>query len=241
MKKLNVDEIKMDRLFAERIEEDTYNYRLLNNMIDFAKNNNIRICCEGVERIKELAVLEGLAPNLLQGYLFARPCEPDVFERAFLDRDAAEYKAYLEFVQKLYQYKRRWNIIHFDARDILRETDMGLWIIRIDTAKSYYEMSADETMERVLCVDRKYTPTECYNFWFSRIKAEYVDYVIKNVNYMMEAGKVVQLQYPWNHPELGEVIVRCSGKRVEDSDGMVTLKGYHRIVSNIDETDKCIV
>lgn len=238
LKELNVDEIKIARLFVERIEEDTYNYRLLSNMIDFAKNNNIRICCEGVESMQELAVLEGLAPNLLQGYLFARPCEAGMFERSFLNRGTEEYEAYLKSVQTLYQYKSRLNIIHFDARDILRETDMGLWIIRIDPEKPYYEMNADETMERVLCVDKKYTPTECYEFWFSRIKAEYVDYVIKNVNYMIEAGKVVQLQYPWNHPELGEVIVRCSGKRVEDSDGMVTLKGYHRIVSNIEETDK---
>lgn len=237
LKELNVDEIKMARLFVEQIEEDTYNYRLLSNMIDFAKNNNIRICCEGVERIQELAVLEELAPNLFQGYLFAKPCGADVFERSFLDSGTEEYKVYQEFVQTLYQYKGRRNIIHFDAKDILRETDMGLWIIRIDKENSYYEMNADETMERIMSVNKKYTPSECYDFWFHRIKAEYVDYVTRNVNYMMEAGKVVQLQYPWMHPELGEVIVRCSGKRVEDSDGMVTLKGCHRIVSNIDETN----
>lgn len=238
LKELNVAEIKIDRLFVAQIGEATYNYRLLSSMIDFAKNNNIRICCEGVEDIRELTVLEQLAPNLIQGYLFAKPCGKEVFEHSFLDSKDAEYKAYMEHIQEIYQYKSKMNVVHFDARDILRETDMGLWIIRISEEEQYYEMYANETMEGVLGVDKKYTPTECYQFWYSRIKPEYVDYVQKNVNYMMEAGKVVQLQYPWIHPELGEVIVRCSGIRAEDSDGMVTLKGYHRIVSDIEETDK---
>lgn len=35
---------------------------------------------------------------------------------------------------------------------------------------------------------------------------------------------------------LGEVIVRCSGRRVEDSDGMIVLEGYHRIINNIEST-----
>ena len=61
LKELNVEEIKIDRLFVKGIEEATYNYRLISNMIEFAKNNAIRICCEGVEDVHELTVLEGLA------------------------------------------------------------------------------------------------------------------------------------------------------------------------------------
>lgn len=236
LKELNVDEIKIPKLFVEHIDEATYNYRLIRNMIDFAKNNNIRICCEGVEEIRELAVLEQLAPTLIQGYLFARPCESSMFERSFLNQEEDGCQAYAEHIQEIYQYKNDLNVVHFDVKDILRENDMGLWIIRIHEKNGYCEMYADETMERVLGVDKKYTPMECYHFWFDRIAEKYVDYVRRNVRYMCEAEKVVQLQYPWNHPTLGEVIVRCSGKRTEDADGMVTLKGCHRIVSTIEET-----
>lgn len=70
---------------------------------------------------------------------------------------------------------------------------------------------------------------------FSRIKDGYQEYVVKNVNRMIEADKVIQLSYPWKHPAFGEVTVRCCGKRVEDSDGMITLEGYHRITSNIEQ------
>lgn len=96
-------------------------------------------------------------------------------------------------------------------------------------------MHADETMERIMGVDRKYAPQECYEYWHSKIKDDCLDYVDKNVQKMAESKKVVQLQYSWIHPKLGEVVVRSSGKRAEDVDGMVVLEGYHRIFSNIEE------
>ncbi len=238
LNKLNVAEIKIDRTFVSKIVEATYNYKLISSVIDFAKNTNIRIICEGVEDIRELVVLEQLAPNLIQGYLFAKPCNKDIFEQTFLDDKKAEYKEYMKQIQDIYHYKSMKNVVHFDTKDILRETEVGLWVIRMNEEEQYYEMFADETMEYVLGMDRKYTPTECYQYWYSRIHPEYIDYVIENIKYVIESDKVIQLQYPWNHPTLGEVIVRCSGKRMADSDGMVTLNGYHRIMSTIEETVK---
>lgn len=84
LKKLDVDEIKIDRLFVSGLERATYNYRLISNMIDFAKGNDIRICCEGVENDQECQVLEDLSPDLMQGYFFARPCSTEAFEKTFV-------------------------------------------------------------------------------------------------------------------------------------------------------------
>lgn len=235
LKSMNVNEINIDRMFVKGIEEATYNYRLISNMIEFAKNNSIRICCEGVESMQELTVLEGLSPNLIQGYLFSKPCNKEDFEQAFVDNSTDEYRRHMDYVQRPYKYKDRMQVIYFNTKDILRKTDLGLWIIRINEKEQEYEMHTDETMERIIAVDRKYTPQECYRYWYDRIKEGYSDYVQKNVKRMIESDKVVQLQYPWIHPELGEVVVRCSGKRVEDSDGFITLEGYHRIISNIEE------
>lgn len=102
LKELNVEEIKIDRLFVKGIEEATYNYRLISNMIEFAKTNAIRICCEGVEDVHELTVLEGLAPNLIQGYLFSKPCKTEEFESAFINQGTEAYRRYAEFVRKIY-------------------------------------------------------------------------------------------------------------------------------------------
>ena len=152
-----------------------------------------------------------------------------------MDAESDEYKKRADFIRDLYEHKEKESIIRFDPSDILRETNVGLWVIRINEKEQCFEMHADDTMERIMGVDRKYTPQECYDFWYSRIKKEYIDYVQKNVQLMTELNKVVQLEYPWLHPTLGEVNVRCSGKRVADCDGMIVLEGYHRVMSDIEE------
>ena len=235
LKQLDVNEIKIDKMFVRDVEEATYNYRLISNMIEFAKNSGMRVCCEGVEDMRELTVLEGLSPSLFQGYLFSKPRETKDFEKAFIDSSTPEYRERQAFIQKIYDYKESMHFIYFNTKNILRDTNLGLWIIRINEETGYAEMHADETMERIMGVDRKYNPQECYNYWHSRIREDHLDYVNENVAHMIEADAVVQLQYPWIHPFYGEVMVRCSGRRIEDSDGMITLEGYHRIISDIEE------
>lgn len=235
LKLLDLDEIKIDKMFVKAIEEDTYNYKLICNTIEFAKMNSIRVCCEGIENERELAVLEGVSSDVLQGYLFDKPCDACQIEKKYLDSQAKEYDQRTRFINKLYRYKEKMGVIHFDPKDILRETNVGLWVIRINENDGYYEMHADETMERIMGINKKYTPQECYDFWHSRIREDYAEYVKKNVQIMTELNKSVQLQYPWKHPIIGEVIVRCTGRRVEDCDGMIVLEGYHRILSDIEE------
>ena len=43
LNQLEVEEIKIDRLFVSGLWEDTYNYRLISNVIDFARRKDIRI------------------------------------------------------------------------------------------------------------------------------------------------------------------------------------------------------
>ena len=235
LKKLDVDEIKIDRMFVTGIAEDTYNYKLISNTMEFAKMNSIRICCEGVETGEELGVLETLSPDILQGYLFDKPCEVVEFEEAYIIKQSEKYKTRIKFIRQLYEYKEKMGIIHFEPTDILRETNVGLWVIRINESQDIRELYADETMERILGLDKKYTPRETYDFWFNRINDTQVEYVSNNIDKMQEINKVVQLQYKWNHPALGSVEVRSSGRRAEDADGMIVLEGYHRILSNIEE------
>lgn len=73
LKDLAVDEIKIDRCFVSNIQHSAYNLRLLSNMMELADSCQIRVCCEGVEKAEELAVLEQLRPALYQGFLFAQP------------------------------------------------------------------------------------------------------------------------------------------------------------------------
>lgn len=124
-------------------------------------------------------------------------------------------------------------VCHYE--DILKVTDLGLWVIRINKEENRYEMFADSTMCRIMDLKGSVTPEECYFHWYDRINDGYYQYVNASVESMIQTRHIVQLEYTWNHPSQGEVTVRCLGIRVEDQNGMICLQGYHRIISDMDK------
>lgn len=127
-------------------------------------------------------------------------------------------------------------LLNFHYRDVLKETRLGLWFLRADPNSGRREMFADETMHQVLGLEKELSPEECYRHWYSRINDGYYNYVDSALERMIQTGRVVQLEYSWTHPTQGGVMVRCIGVRTRDSDGMICLEGYHRIISGTDQT-----
>ena len=230
LKQLDVDEIKIDRIFVAGIEKDTYNHKLISNVIEFAKDNAIRTCCEGVESARELAILELLLPDAIQGYLFDKPNTAQNIQRAYMEAASPEYQQRQAFIRKIYELKEQMGVLHFDPKDILRENGVGLWVMRVNEATNHWELHVDETMEYVMAVDEKYTPTECFQYWKSNIHPDHMAYVQQRIEKMISGKQALQTEFLWQHPRLGDVMVRFSGKRVNDSDGMIVLEGYYRII-----------
>ncbi|MGN1047318.1 MAG: EAL domain-containing protein, partial [Eubacteriales bacterium] len=115
LKKIHADEIKVDRMFIKDIKEESYNYKLISNIIDFAKANSFRVCLEGMETVEELAVLDSLHPDVLQGYLFDKPCTVEELEKKYLRSDTKEYAERENFIKELRENKEKSNIVHFDT------------------------------------------------------------------------------------------------------------------------------
>jgi len=230
LKQLDVNEIKIDRSFVSEIEKNTYNYRLVSNVIEFAKTNSIHTCCEGIETAKELSVLESLQADIFQGYLFDKPCTADEITEKYINRFSDGYKSRIKAVEEINRFKEKYGIVHFEPKNILRANNIGLWIIRIDAKNGVYELYVDDVMEKMLCITDSLSPAECYEYWYGLISKEDREYVDNTVDIMIKEGRAVQLQYHWNHPKLGELIVRSSGIRTPDEGGRIVLEGYHRIV-----------
>lgn len=125
-------------------------------------------------------------------------------------------------------------LLRSDYYQILDALEVGLWIIRLSPDRKHCEMLADDTMYRVMGISDAPTPEFCYQYWYGRIVEGYCHYVDQAVESMIQTCRTVQLEYTWKHPEQGEVLVRCTGVRTADEDGMICLKGYHRIISNVD-------
>ena len=147
-----------------------------------------------------------------------------------MDAASPEYQQRQDFIRKIYELKEQMGVLHFDPKDILRENGVGLWVMRVNEATNHWELHVDETMEYVMAVDEKYTPTECFQYWKSNIHPDHLDYVQQRIEKMISGKLALQTEFLWQHPRLGDVMVRFSGKRVNDSDGMIVLEGYYRII-----------
>jgi EAL domain-containing protein (putative c-di-GMP-specific phosphodiesterase class I) len=75
-----LDELKIDREFVNGIATHDDVGNLVVAMVAMAKALRLRIVAEGVETSEQLARLADLDCDLAQGYLLARPAEPDQVE-----------------------------------------------------------------------------------------------------------------------------------------------------------------
>ncbi len=138
----------------------------------------------------------------------------------------------LSAVRKKRSEQRLSHLFDYQFWDIPDQIGIGLWIIDTDGPNGS-RMLADNTMLRVMGIRETPSPEECYQFWYNRINDGYYHYVSQAIETMLRTGEIVQLEYTWKHPTDGEVVVRCTGKRWTNKEGKTLLRGYHRIISNI--------
>lgn len=235
---IDIDEIKVDRCFIKDLQENTYDYRILSNIIKIAHSAQIAVCCEGVETENELFTLRELRPDILQGFLFGKPCKREVMEQLYMEKKSKIYQSRVEGEEDLRireRERKREKTAAFqcDHCEVLENTNLGLWEIRIDPETGYCEMYVDQVMRRIMGLREMLPPNECYEYWHGRISEGYYNYVDLGMQNAVKTGKIVQVEYTWNHPERGEITARCTSVRIKDKNGMICLEGYHRNVSGV--------
>ena len=114
--------------------------------------------------------------------------------------------------------------------DILEGARTGIWTIELEEG-CRPRMYADRTMRILLGVTDEIGPEECYRHWFERIEPDYVEMVQEAVQEILETGRS-EVIYPWNHPRLGKIYVRCGGvpDRTFKKPG-ACLNGYHQDIT----------
>lgn len=79
LKKLKIDKLKIDKAFIRDIGDEN-NDNIIKVIISLAKGLNLCIVAEGVEELHQLELLQTYECDMLQGYLFEKPMEPETFE-----------------------------------------------------------------------------------------------------------------------------------------------------------------
>ena len=71
--RLPLDEVKIDRQFTEYLDRDGKQYQLVKALVMLARNLNLDVIAQGVERNQQLQLLLEAGCNKVQGFLFCRP------------------------------------------------------------------------------------------------------------------------------------------------------------------------
>ena len=114
--------------------------------------------------------------------------------------------------------------------DILEGARTGIWTIELEEG-CQPRMYPDRTMRILLGAPDEIDPEECYRIWFENIEPDYVDMVQDAVLQILETGRG-EVIYPWKHPELGKIYVRCGGvpDKTFKKPG-ACLHGYHQDIT----------
>lgn len=75
--------VKIDRTFINKALNRDYEYQLLRYIIEMAHSLELAVCVEGIESEEELDKVQKTGPNLIQGYLFGKPCCKEEFFQSF--------------------------------------------------------------------------------------------------------------------------------------------------------------
>lgn len=76
-----IDVLKMDKAFIRNIQHGNKEMKLVELVLDIAKNLGVPVVAEGVETEEEYKMLKEAGCDIIQGYYFSKPLSPTDFSR----------------------------------------------------------------------------------------------------------------------------------------------------------------
>lgn len=125
-------------------------------------------------------------------------------------------------------YKADW------LKEVLQTGRIGMWIVEVDNGTGELRMYPDEQMHILLGTEHmELTPAEQFAFFQERIEPGYEKAVQDYTDRMLKTGELAEVEYYWNHPRLGKIFVRCSGKVYERDGHVCRIRGYHQDITEL--------
>ncbi len=93
LKRLNADQLKIDRSFIKDIPYDQDSISITRAIIHMSHDLGLKIVAEGVENNKQYDLLEAMGCDFSQGYYFSRPVDPDTFYKLLKENGNRNRKA----------------------------------------------------------------------------------------------------------------------------------------------------
>ncbi len=119
------------------------------------------------------------------------------------------------------------------------ELEQSLAAARIGLLRLEFEedcpprLFANDTMCGLLGIEPDtLTPEQAFAYWQSRVDPAYLDTAQAGVDAILKTG-IGEVNYPWNHPKLGVIYIRCGGVPDQNFDRPGSaIKGYHQDITD---------
>jgi EAL domain-containing protein (putative c-di-GMP-specific phosphodiesterase class I) len=85
LRQFPVDCLKIDRAFTSAVTASPESRALIDTLVQLGKDLGLSTLAEGVETTDEMDILREANVDQAQGFLMARPQEPEVLESDFLE------------------------------------------------------------------------------------------------------------------------------------------------------------
>lgn len=83
LRDLPISQIKIDKTYVQDITSNEYNRIIIKCLYDLSKSMGLELCIEGVENKETLDILTDMGANMIQGFYFGRPMEPELIRKGF--------------------------------------------------------------------------------------------------------------------------------------------------------------
>lgn len=121
--------------------------------------------------------------------------------------------------------------------EILRGAQIGIWTLEMDEDAAP-RLRPNSTMRALLGVTEDMSPEDIYHSWYVRIPPKYESKLLNYIQKVLTDG-YSEITYPWNHPDLGQIWIRCGGIIYPDYVGNgVCIRGYHQDVTRNIENER---
>ena len=84
IREIPFDIIKVDQTFAKGIAEDAYAQSFIKLVAELAETIGVSVCVEGIETVAQVELLHNMKVSYVQGYLYDRPMEQNLFEEKYV-------------------------------------------------------------------------------------------------------------------------------------------------------------
>lgn len=80
LRELPINELKLDRVFLMKTDDEHKRHIIMHNIISMAKQLGMKTVCEGVETLEQVKMLQEMQCDIAQGYYYSKPISVDEFE-----------------------------------------------------------------------------------------------------------------------------------------------------------------